>query len=101
MSNFTVDGVTLEVGDKISIFLVATNKEDLAKECDCTPLYPQEELIEMEGVHFRRAFILQDSDLKYNGMLLVPWDKEKNARAIAYQQANPKVNGIYKVRSGS
>jgi hypothetical protein len=101
MSDFTVDGLAFEVGDKISIFLVAASIEDLAKECDRIPLYSQEKLIEMEGVHFRKAFIFQDSDPKYNGMLLVPWDKEKNARAIAYQKANPRVDGIYRVSSGS
>jgi hypothetical protein len=101
MSNFAVDGQALEVCDKISIFLVGTNREDLAKECERTPLHSEEKLIEVEGVYFRRALVFQDSDPKYNGIILVPWDEEKNRRAVAYQQANPRVNGIYRVSSGS
>jgi hypothetical protein len=101
MSDFTVDGVTLEVGDKFRSLLVATSREDLAKECDCTPLHPREKLIEMEGFYFRRALVFQDSEARYNGMLLVPWDDEKNARAIAYKKANPRVSGIYTISSGS
>lgn len=99
MSNLVIDSEKIEIGDIYSIFLIASDLESLAKECEKTPLHPKEKLIEKEGSCFRRALILGASDPKHNGIVFVPWDVEKNARAIAFQKANPTINGIYKVTS--
>lgn len=99
--NLSIDGVTLEVGDKIAVFLVASDVRSLAEECDKSPLAPEEELIEIDANYFRRALIVGASDSKDNGMVFIPWDATKNARVIARSKASPVLDGVYRVSSGS
>lgn len=127
MSDLTVDDETLETGDRVSIFIIASDLMDLVKECDNTPLHPEEELIEIGVNCFRRGLIVGASDLKGNGIVFIPWnpvknalaiskqktspvlggaffiplDTTKNARAISQQETSPTLNGVYSVESDS
>ena len=74
MSDLTIDRETLETGDKISIFLIASDLKSLTKKSDNIPLHPGEELIEIEGNYFRRALIIGAVDSNDNGMVFIPWD---------------------------
>lgn len=69
MSDLTIDGETLETGDKTPIFLAKTNKPDLINS---TPIDEEERLYKIGETLYRMILLTCQSNPKDNGVWYKP-----------------------------